>query len=315
MNIKKIGRLGEDFYHIECSTHLIRIVDHPSAVKKIMKYRVVLPIVLFSMFVMISHVSAQKLTAEEIIAKHLDSIATGEKRSTLKSLIASGEVRVVYVTQKNQPAMGRVVFASEGSKLFMGMNLNASDYPQERFIFDGDKASVGLVRSGSRSPLGSFIQSNSVMLSHGLFSGTLGASWALLNGTEGKAKISTAGTKKIDGRETYGLSYSPKGGSDLNITMYFDKETFRHVRTEYTRTASASMGRTMDESARQSETRFKIIEDFSDFKEFQAVTLPSKYKISYSVTGKTPTEIEWVCDISEFAVNEKLDPGTFASGE
>jgi hypothetical protein len=97
--------------------------------------------------------------------------------------------------------------------------------------------------------------------------------------------------------------------------MYFDKETFRHVRTEYSRTSSASMGRTIDESARNSETRLKVIEDFSDFKEFAELTLPTKYRIHYSITGQNgTTEIEWVSNISEFAVNQKLDAGTFAIG-
>ena len=268
------------------------------------------------MLVMVQFANGQKLTAEEIIAKHLDSIASAEKRPTVKSMIATGEVRVEYITQKNQPASGRIVFASEGNKLFVGMKLNASDYPHEQIVFNGDKASVALVRSGTRSLLGNFIQSNSVLLSHGIFSGTLGSSWALLNAGANKAKIATSGTKKINGREAYGLSYSPKGGSDLKITMYFDRETFHHIRTEYSRTASASMGATPDESARQSETRMKVIEDFSDFKTFKDVTLPNKYKISYSVSGQNgTTEIEWISTISEFSINDKLDAGTFAIGD
>lgn len=281
-----------------------------------MKYKIILSVTVLSMFVSVSIAKGQKLSAQEIVSKHLDSIGAAEKRSALKTLVASGDVRVEFITQKNQPAIGRIVLASEGNKLFVGMNLNANDYPHERIIFDGDKSSVSFVRSGTRSLLGNFIQSNSVLLSQGLFSGTLGSSWAFLNSAESKAKISTAGTKRIDGRETYTLTYSPKGGSDLQITMSFDAETFRHVRTEYRRIASASMGRTLDESARQSETRMKITEDFSEFREFKDLMLPSKYKISYSVTGQNgTTQIEWNCEILEFAVNEKLDPGTFATGD
>jgi hypothetical protein len=139
----------------------------------------------------------------------------------------------------------------------------------------------------------------------------LSSSWVFLAASEGKAKISTAGAKKIGGRETYAISFAPKGGGDLDIKMYFDQETFRHVRTEYGRTSSASLGRTIDESARQSETRLKVTEDFSDFKESDGVTLPTKYKISYSTIGANTTEIVWMSNISEFAVNQKLDPRTF----
>ncbi len=279
-----------------------------------MKCKIALPLLLISMFTAVPIVNGQKLTAEEIISKHLDSIASAEVRSTIKTFIAAGEVRVEFITQKNQPASGRIVLASEGNKLYVGMKFNAGDYPHEQFIFNGDKSSVALVRAGTRSALGNFIQSNGVLLSHGIFSGTLGSSWALLNAGEKKAKISTSGTKKINGREAYGLSYSPKGGSDLNITMYVDKETFQHVRTEYGRTSSASMGRTIDESARQHETRYKVIEDFSDFKSFKEVTLPTKYKITYSVTGQNSTEIEWTSTITEFSFNDNLDADTFSLG-
>lgn len=283
---------------------------------KLMKYRSILPLVLLSLFVVVPFAHGQKLSADEIIAKHLDSIAPAEKRSALKTLVASGEVRVDFVTQKNQPAVGRIVIASEGGKLFLGMSTNASDYSQEVLIFNGDKASVGAVRGGKRSTFGEFIQSNGVLLSHGLLSGTMSSSWAPMNFTDGKAKVSTSGGKKIDGRETYGISYSPKGGSDLNIKMYFDQETFRHVRTEYTRTASASMGRTPDESSRNIETRLKLVEDFGEFKDFHGFMLPGKYTIFWSVSGQNgTTEIQYTANMSEYAVNQKLDAGTFGTGE
>lgn len=269
---------------------------------------------LFSMFVTVPFATGQKMTAEQIISKHLDSIGSAEKRADLKSLLAVGEVRVENIVPKNQPYDGRVVIGSESSKLFLGMSLNAVDYQQERIAYDGNKSSVGLVRSGSRSVIGTFIQTNSFILSEGIFAGTLRTSWVFLQPGERRAKISTAGTKKIDGRQAYGLSYVPRGGSDLEIKMYFDQETFRHVRTEYSRTASASMGRTIDDSARQSETRIRVVEDFSDFKESDGITLPRKYSLSYTVSGAGSTEIKWHNVFTEFAFNPKLEAGSFDTG-
>jgi len=281
-----------------------------------MKYRSVLPLIAISLFTMVPFVTAQKLSAQEIIAKHLDSIGTAEKRSAFKSIVVSGEVDVDYISQKRQPTSGRIVIATEGRKMFVGMNLNTPEYPQERFVFDGDKSAIGMVNRGGRSTLGNFIQSNTIIMSHGLLSGTLGSSWLFLNAADDKGKISTAGTKKIDGRETYGLSYSPKGGSDIEIKLYFDQETFRHVRTEYSATRSAAMGRTIDESARNRETRMKLVEDFGEFKESGGLMMPSKYRIFYSYTGQNETsEQAWNCVISEFAVNQKLDAGSFSTGE
>lgn len=259
---------------------------------------------------------AQKITAEEVISRHLDAIASSEKRAALKSFIAVGEVKVDFVTQKNQKASGRIVMASDGPKMFFGMSLNAADYPQEKFIFNGERSSVDFVRPGVRSVLGNFVQSNGVLIGQGLLGGTLSTAWALLNTENRKAKISYGGTDKIDGRQVYVLNFSPKGGSDLNISLFFDAETFNHVRTEYKRTASASIGRNIDDSARQSESRIKLSENFSEFQVYQGMNIPHKYSLSYSITGANgTTEIVWSAEFLEFAINQTLDPATFSIGK
>lgn len=261
-------------------------------------------------------VNGQKLKAEEIIEKHLASMATPEKRASIKTIVASGEVRVEFATQKTQPAVGRFVLASEGTKRFFGMDLISVDYPREVFIFDGAKTDVALIRAGNRSVLGNFVQSNSSLVSQGFLTGTLMTGWVLSNAVERGAKVSASGTKKIDGKETYVLSVTPKGGSDLDITMYFDQATFRHLRTEYKRTASAAMGTTIDQSARNLETRIKLTEDFSDHQEFEGVMLPRKYRLHYSISGQNgTTEIVWDGVFTEFAFNQKLDPSSFATGK
>jgi len=257
-------------------------------------------------------VSGQKLKAEEIIAKHLSSIASPEKLSSIKSLIAVGEVKVDFITQKNQPASGRIVLTSQGGRSFLGMQLNATDYPRAMVIFDGSKTDVSMLGGRRRSLLGNFIQSNSSIVSQGLMGGTLMTSWNLLAAAERGAKISTSGTRKVNGKEAYVLTITPKGGSDLEITVFFDQKNFQHLRTEYKRTSSAAMGRTIDESARNIETRIKLTEDFSDHADYQGIVLPRKYKLHYSISGQNgTTEIAWNCDLTEFALNQALDPATF----
>lgn len=275
----------------------------------------ILALAILSMFVLVPYVTGQKLTAQEIIAKHLDSIGTAENRSSFKSIVATGEVGVKFLTKKTQPTSGRIVLASEGPKMFFGMNLDSPEYPQERLVFDGNKTAIGNANVHRNSSLGSFIQANPFILTNGLFSGTLGSSWVFLNFADSKAKVSSEGTKKINGRETYAISYTPKGGSDVSIKIFFDQETFRHVRTEYSATRSASMGRTIDESARNRESRIKLTEDFSDFKESSGIMLPGTFRIHFSYSGQNETtEVEWTSKMLEYSVNQKLDPGTFATG-
>src|SRR5688572_9299717 len=119
-----------------------------------MTNRITLPLLAFLIFAIPLVASSQKLKAEEVVAKHLAALGPAEKLTAIKTLIAVGEIRVEFITQKNHPATGRIVVASEGSKIFLGMNLNAADYPQETIIHNGDKTAVALVRAGSRSVLG-----------------------------------------------------------------------------------------------------------------------------------------------------------------
>lgn len=256
---------------------------------------------------------AQKMKPEEVLAKHLDSIGTAEARAATKSLIAVGDAQVKSITKITTPVVGRLVIASAGEKNFWGMNLNSTDYPSEKFSYDGKNAKVGLVKLGLRSTLGSFVQSNDLMLEQGLFGGTLSNSWAMLDMASRKAKLSFEGTKKIDGRESYVLGYSPKGGGDIDIKLYFDKENFRHVRTEYKRISSAGIGTRPEDSSKYSENRITLTEDFADFKPVDKLTLPHSYRIKYSTTGNSngSTEIEWTFNLTEFAANQKLADGTF----
>lgn len=269
--------------------------------------------VLIVIFLTTNSSFAQKLKTEDIIAKHLDSIGTSEARAATTSQIAVGEAQVKFITKKTTPVGGRIVIAGAGEKNFWGMNLNATDYPLEKFSYDGSKAKVAFTRNGVRSTLGNFILSNDTLLEDGLFGGTLSQSWALLNTTNKKAKISYDGSKKVNGKEAYVLSYSPKGGSDVDIKMYFDKENFQHIRTEYKRISSAGIGTNPEASSKYSENRIILTEDFSDFKQEGKLTLPHAYRILYTATGTSngTTEIEWVFNLNEFAFNQNLAASTF----
>lgn len=276
-------------------------------------YTIVARISLLSLLLMFALNSpAQKLSTEEIVEKHLASVAPTEMRSKFNSFIAVGDVGVSFVAPKNPSTRGRIVFASSGDKSFVGMNLNAVDYRSEKFVYDGQNVDVEVVRLGSRSTLGNFITSNSALISDGLIGGVLSTRWAMAKFSDRRAKISSGGSKKINGADTFVLRYTPSGGGSLDINLYFDKSTFRHVRTEYSRISSASIGRTADDSVRQSESRLKLVEDFSDFKDVNGMTLPHSYLITYVISGAHgTTEIKWSSQLLEFAINQPLDDTTF----
>jgi hypothetical protein len=256
--------------------------------------------------------SAQKMKVEDIISKHLSSIATADIIASTKNVVVVGEVEFTTLTQKSPTILGKAVLASEGNKSFFGISLNSLDYSQEKIIFDGKNSSVGFAFQGKYSTLGNYLLSNKEIVHEGLFGGVLSTNWTFTNAKDRKSKISFDGTKKIDGKETYVLDYLLKTGSGSEIKLYFDKETFSHVRTVYSFIRSASQGLTPDQSSRMSETRIKFTEDFSEFKKFGNYNLPQKYKINYSVISQnSSTEAEWVFRFGTFSFNQKLDEKTF----
>ncbi len=268
--------------------------------------------VFFVCFVFSTSVFAQKMKAEDVLAKHLESIGTAEIRASIKTQIVVGDALVKFISPRNTDVQGRIVLASAAEKNFLGMSLNAIEYPQEKFSFDGKNAKVGFIKDGFRSKLGNFVVANDLLLEESLLGGTLSTSWALLDVAAKKPKLSFDGTKKIDGKEVYVLGYSAKGGGDVEIKLYFDKETFRHVRTEYKRTSSAAIGLRPEQSSGFSESRLKITEDFSDFKAEKGLTLPHSYRLLYSTIGQNgTTEIQWNFNLTEFSFNQNLAPNTF----
>lgn len=273
---------------------------------------------LLTLLVCENFVFAQKMKAEDIIAEHLNSIATAENRSSIKNQIIVSDVQVVMKGNTGITS-GKAVIFSSGEKNFWGMNFNSNAYPLDRFGYNGKETKVGFSTPGVRSFLGEFIFLYEELLKEGLLGGTLSSSWALLNTNLKKPKLSYEEMKKIGEKETHVLSYSPKKGSDLSIKMYFDAKTYQHIRTEYNRVISARQGPTIDGSAGQGEDRYRLIEEFSDFKKAGNLTLPTTYKIFYSYFSNSLTrlkqnanrEVEWKFNITNYSYNQKLDESSF----
>src|ERR1044072_6635136 len=193
------------------------------------------------------------------------------------------------------------------------MSFEAPNYPGERFGFDGKKFTVGLIQPGVRSLLGNFALTNDEIFRAGLVGGTLTSAWALLNLAERKAKIEYARTDKVGGRLAHKIKYYPNKGSDLKIVLFFDAETFQHVRTQYDRIVGARIGTGgVDSSASQRETRYKIIEDFGDYKEESKLKLPHSYSLQLEIDKTNGTSLDrWEMVLDQFAFDQEIDNRMF----
>ncbi len=259
-------------------------------------------------------VFSQKMKVEDIISKHLDSIGTKEDREKIQNYMALGTASsnvIRSATFSYGKVLGNAVFLSEGNKIYYGVKFNSINYPTDEIIYDGDSVNTAYVKPGQHSALGYYILNNRDIVREGLFGGTLSENWTLLNLVAHGAKLEISGKKKIDGRETYILSYRSKSNMPLSIKLYFDTENFHHLRTEYRRTFPAPFTGVAEESVSQVEVVHLLTENFSDYKQENSLTLPHSYQVNLLLNGKVTDEIEWKFNFFEFRFNQKIDAVSF----
>jgi hypothetical protein len=284
--------------------------------------------------------------ADELVAQHLDSIAPAAVRAGLKNRVVQGPAEYRIMVGGAGVLDGKVQMASDGQKLIFMIKLPNNQYRGEQFIFNGDRDSVAF--SGAqqtRSSLGNFVFVQDAVIREGLLGGALSTAWPLLDLKDRKAKLSFEGMKKVDGQDLYALKYHPRKNSDLDIYLYFDPQTFRHVETVYSYTTSealagarypGSTGQPAQEpataslngapigspggtgspetaSARQVPNRYRLTEKFSDFKTVDGVTLPTHEDIQFDQELQNGRTSLWDYDLKglEIANNMGVDAKNF----
>lgn len=258
--------------------------------------------------------AAEKMKAEDVLAKHLESIGPATALSDEKSRVIVGTARAAFRARNTSGSIeGRTVVASIKRKVLLGMAFTAPNYPGEKFGFDAKKLTIGYLRPGIRSTLGNFIEQHSDIVKEGLMGGTLTTAWPLLNIQERGGKLEYSGTDKVNDQLAHKLVYSPKKGSELKITLYFDAKSFEHVKTQYERVISTRLSAGgIDSQARQQETRYKLTENFSGYKKEGDLNLPHQYTLQLEVTKTNGSSTEkWETEFTDFHFNEAIDEAGF----
>lgn len=265
-----------------------------------------------------------KLTPAEVVTKHLESIGSSEARARVSGTRIKGNAAVTVKLCGEGQVDGQVLIGSHGKMNLIDMNFNTAAYPYEYLRFDGKNFAASQFRPGSRTCLAQFFVQHENVFSEGLVGGVLSESWPLLNLEEKNPKLEYGGLKKVGGKELHVLKYNPRKGSDLKIALFFEPETFRHVRTEYSRVIYPSEQRRITggggglppaQSSQATPARIEAHEEFLDFKEEAGLNLPHTYKFHLSIQSELrPALIDWTFNLNEFAFNAPLDPAAFTLG-
>lgn len=255
----------------------------------------------------------KKITAEQIVANHLASIGSEEARSAAKTRVVAGSVKLVSRVGKAGNLDGKGAIASESPKLRYVMRFSAPNYPSEQMAFDGEHTSTSFLPEGKRSNLALFLDQQNLPLREGLLCGTLSTSWALFRLEQQQPKLEYKGMSKIDGRQLHKVEYRQRKGSPgLKTTLYFDPQTFRHVRTEYKFQIGARIGLGPNDSNTVQESYYLLIEEFDDYRAVDGLTLPHEYKMQLSVnTSNGSILYDWTLAVEQVSHKEAFDDQTF----
>lgn len=259
-----------------------------------------------------SAVPSQEMPPEEIVSRHLNAIGSAEARSSLKNVTAIG----LSEFEAKSPSVkggGRAVIASDRRNLLFAMSFNSHSYPFEKIGYFRSDVSVPRLASGQRTVLGLFLIEHNSILSEGLFAGIFSMRWPLLDHPGVKGRLKSAGKRKIEGKEAYILSYHTTGiGSDeFSVRLYFDKDTFRHIRSEYRREVPG--GRIVFGRANQiAASTLALTESFGDFRNVEGLTLPFLYKAHFVSNSGATLENFWSIRVSDYRFDQQFESDFFS---
>ena len=162
----------------------------------------------------------EKLTAEEVVRLHLESLGDAEmvlQRQTF-ALVGTCKHEVLVGPKTTTGAVGSAQLVSKGNGINFLIDFGRPDYNGEQFITDGKKATTGASAAGTRFPLAEFLFTQKAILREGLFGGALTVAWPLLKLEEKQPRLKWKGKKKKDGRELHELEYRirKRGGEDFS---------------------------------------------------------------------------------------------------
>jgi hypothetical protein len=238
----------------------------------------------------------EKPTAESIVARHLESLGWSDAKAAQALRLAEGRCRFEIRRGGTGNLEGKARVSSEGRRYGVDLRFSSSEYYGESLAYDGQKVQVGFIQPRVRSPMGQFLNTYDVLLKEGLVSGVLSTAWPLHDLADRRAKLKYGGLKKVGERSLHEIAYkAARGQSDVEVLLYFEPETFRHVRSEYRLSLRPSMSAAIDRSASQQDTRFEIEETFADFETAAGITLPKRWVLTFSMDGPS-TNALWHWD-------------------
>jgi hypothetical protein len=245
----------------------------------------------------------QKLTGDEIVAKHLAAVGGREALAKIKTRVAVGTV------QKESEPEGKLAIMSESpNRLSVFYGFRDFDL---RMIYSGTQVSIR--PDFTSRQVGNLAEKYREIVASGLMFNSISLYNLLATGAPNELKLEAKGIKKVGGRPAYVVEL--RRGKESPARLYFDAETFMWVRTDYGKASvSKEMGAFTNDVVNQSagEATIDFYIETSDFRVVDGVKLPFKFQqVMTSPIMREKSVGTITGSIREYQHNVKIDPGMF----
>ena len=260
---------------------------------------------------------AEKIKAEELLARHRASIATEDVLAAYQTagMQGTGQFRMLRGGTGNLE--GRVAMISDPLKSRFSLDLGHLVYSGEQFISDGKKVEIQYIRNEtqSRSDLGMFFYRYPQLIKNGIWGGSLTRTWALLNHDAKDLRLRYQGVTDRDGKQMHEASIDCRGCGEIEVRLFFEADTFRHVLTTYSLvtpsapTENRSLNKPMKDAPF---VRYTMEEQFSNFHAQAGVTQPTEWLVRYTRDqANHPVMLELESRFEIQIINNRFDPALF----
>jgi hypothetical protein len=250
-----------------------------------------------------------QVDVETILAKHRVALGGDKALADVRTRVAEGTTHYEILQGGTGTMDGKATIVSEGINTRYVMKFNRADYPGEDFLTNGKKVQVyGMPK---RTTLGELLYAHDALLKNGIFGGVLSTAWPLLDPKLRGGKLQYSGRKTIDGTELEELRFVPAKTSDLEMKLYFEPASGRHVLTVTTLTIEPQLigGETM--TSKQQAVRYRIEQKFSDFRDFDGLTLPGTCTTLLIADGYQTVQLRYTSKFENIQHNLQLDGRNF----
>src|SRR5258707_2698601 len=243
-----------------------------------------------------------KLTADQIVEKHLEAIGGRTALAKFKTRGALGTIR-----KEDEPEGQMAIMSEYPNRLSVFYGFREYDL---HMIYDGTRA---FIRPALPRHVSSLIDKYQEILGSGLMFNSIALYNTIASSAPGDLKYENKGIKKVGGRPAYVVQV--KAGKGTLMKLYFDTENFMWVRTDYGSAAiSKQMGTFTNDVVSQAggEATVDFYIETSDFRDVDGMKLPFRFEqLMTSPILRQKAVGTVVGTIREYRNNIEIDPKMF----